>query len=265
MRVENASATELQPGYREALIDLLYQLADDELVIGHRSAEWLGVAPDIEEDIAFSSMTQDEIGHATFYYGLLNDLGEASPDELAFARQAAYFRNACALERPNGDWAHAIARGFFYDTFEAIRLEMLVASSYVPLAQGAVKIQREEHYHLLHMETWFQRLAIAGGEAKERLEKAVAEIWTDLGDLFSLGKHASTLVSEEIFPLDYAHFYARWQTRIQTIFQDIGLEWPGPITKTEGQDGRTGEHTADLEQMLLLMSEVYRIDPAANW
>ena len=46
-------------------------LGDDELVLGHRHSEWTGFAPHIEEDVAFSSIAQDEIGHAANYYMLL--------------------------------------------------------------------------------------------------------------------------------------------------------------------------------------------------
>ena len=84
------------------MIALLYQLADDELVVGHRDSEWLGLAPHIEEDVAFSSIAQDEVGHATLYYRLLEELGEGRADDLAFLRPAAQRRNAVLLERPTG-------------------------------------------------------------------------------------------------------------------------------------------------------------------
>ncbi len=43
---------------------LLLALADDELVTGHRHSHWTGVAPSLEEDLAFSTIAQDEINHA---------------------------------------------------------------------------------------------------------------------------------------------------------------------------------------------------------
>ncbi len=48
----------------EALLKLVLALADDELVLGHRDSEWTGHAPILEEDIAFSNIAQDEIGHS---------------------------------------------------------------------------------------------------------------------------------------------------------------------------------------------------------
>ena len=50
------SLDDLQGRLRDAVIDLLYRLADDDLIIGHRNSEWTGLAPILEEDIAFSSM-----------------------------------------------------------------------------------------------------------------------------------------------------------------------------------------------------------------
>ena len=163
MRVVSATEAKNIDGYREALTELLFQLADDELIVGHRDSEWLGLAPDIEEDVAFSSIAQDEVGHAVYYFERLHELGEDDADRLAFDRRADQRRHAVVLERPNGDWAYTIARHFFYDVFDQIRLEALSDSGYVPLAQGVAKIRREEHYHLLHMRLWFTRLGSAGG------------------------------------------------------------------------------------------------------
>ena len=48
----------------DALKELLYKMADDQLIIGHRNSEWTGLGPILEEDIAFSSMAQDKIGQS---------------------------------------------------------------------------------------------------------------------------------------------------------------------------------------------------------
>ena len=67
--------------------DLLYRIADDQLIIGHRNSEWTGLGPVLEEDIAFSSMAQDKIGHSSTLFDLLFQLGEKDPDQNAFNRQ----------------------------------------------------------------------------------------------------------------------------------------------------------------------------------
>jgi ring-1,2-phenylacetyl-CoA epoxidase subunit PaaC len=265
MRVENASKAKENKEYCAALVDFLYRLADDEFILGHRISEWLGVAPDIEEDIAFSSVCQDEIGHATLYYNFLSELGEGKPDDLALGRKAEKFRNARFLERPNGDWAHAITRGYLYDVYESVLIEALTHSSYVPLSLGAAKVQREERYHYLHMETWFKRLAIAEGEAKERLEKAIAGIWPDLFDFIAIGAHESVLLTEGILPIDANGLYTKWEEIVKRMFDSVGLAWPGSPLKYSQQDIYRSEHTSDLEKLLEVACEVYRLDPAANW
>ena len=162
MNVERADQARQDPEYRKALVELLYQLADDELCLGHRDSEWLGVAPDIEGDVAFSSIAQDEVGHAVFHLERLHELGEPDPDFLAFSRGPTERRNAVLVERPNGDWAQTILRHFLYDVFDDVRAESLLASSYRPLAQGMAKIRREEYYHLLHLKMWVIRFRPGG-------------------------------------------------------------------------------------------------------
>lgn len=264
MRVESAAEAARITGYREALTELLFQLADDELVMGHRDSEWLGMAPDIEEDVAFSSISQDEVGHSLYFFERIHELGEAESDRLAFDRKADQYRNAVVLERPNGDWAHTIARHFFYDVFDNIRLEALTASSYVPLTHGVTKIRREEHYHLLHMRLWFTRLGSAGGEATKRMKRAIRDLWPEIGGLFSLGHAESRLLEFGIIPIGSAELLKRWEEQVKPAFEEAKLPWPGsPVVPA--MDGRKGQHASDLESLLESMTEVYRLDPAARW
>src|ERR1700741_5567847 len=77
-----------------AIKELLYKMADDQLILGHRNSEWTGLGPMLEEDIAFSSVAQDKMGHALAFYNLLHELGEADPDTLVYARTPEQFRCA---------------------------------------------------------------------------------------------------------------------------------------------------------------------------
>ena len=90
--------------------ELLLQIADDELVVGWRNSEWTGIAPVLEEDVAFSSIAQNEIGHARAAYELAaRELGTTA-DELAFDRTPDDYRCAPLVELRLLEWAHAIAR-----------------------------------------------------------------------------------------------------------------------------------------------------------
>ena len=75
-------------------VQLLLELADDELILGWRNSEWTGIAPFLEEDVAFSSIAQNEIGHARALYDLAaSDLG-TDADALAFDRRPEEYRCA---------------------------------------------------------------------------------------------------------------------------------------------------------------------------
>src|SRR5438034_11393113 len=116
---------------------LLLAIADDELVLGWRDSEWTGIAPVLEEDVAFSSIAQNEIGHARAIYQLLAE----DPDALAFDRTPDEYRASQLVElRFIPDWARTIARRVLYEAADELRLESLKASSDAAVAGLAAKI-----------------------------------------------------------------------------------------------------------------------------
>jgi ring-1,2-phenylacetyl-CoA epoxidase subunit PaaC len=138
--------------------ELLLQIADDELILGWRDSEWTGIAPFLEEDVAFSSIAQNEIGHARALYELAARDLDTTADELAFDRKPEEYRCARLVELRLPDWEHTIARHVLYEQADATRLERLKASDDAEVAGLAAKIDREEVYHRLHAEMWLERL-----------------------------------------------------------------------------------------------------------
>ena len=167
------------------LESLLRSMADDEFVIGFSDSEWTGIAPILEEDIAMSSLAQDELGHAAALYGLLADLTGGDADRLAYDRQPAEYRHARLLDHGRGDWAMTIARRFVYETADAVRLRAWSAAGRAPLAELVGKLVREERYHRMHVETWLARLAGAGGESRVRLRTALETLAPDAATVFT--------------------------------------------------------------------------------
>ena len=148
--------------------ELLLELADDELVLGWRESEWTGIAPVLEEDVALSSIAQNEIGHARAAYELLGD----DADALAFDRRPEEYRCAPLVELRLLEWAHAIARRWLYEEADRIRIEALIAGDDARAAGLAAKIDREETYHRMHAELWHERL-----RDEPRFRAAVEELW----------------------------------------------------------------------------------------
>jgi ring-1,2-phenylacetyl-CoA epoxidase subunit PaaC len=139
--------------------DLLLAIADDELILGWRNSEWTGIAPFLEEDVAFSSIAQNEIGHARALYELAAAELGTTADELAFDRSPNEYRCAPLVQAQLiHDWAGTIARHFLYETADAIRLDGLKSSDDAELAGLAAKMDREEVYHRMHAEMWAERL-----------------------------------------------------------------------------------------------------------
>jgi ring-1,2-phenylacetyl-CoA epoxidase subunit PaaC len=150
----------------------LLELADDELVLGWRDSEWTGIAPFLEEDVAFSSIAQNEIGHARALYELAaRDLGTTA-DELAFDRRPEEYRCSRLVElRFVPDWARTIARHYLYEQADEQRLAALKASDDPEVAGLAAKIDREEIYHRMHAQMWHDRL-----EGEPRFVEALEEL-----------------------------------------------------------------------------------------
>jgi ring-1,2-phenylacetyl-CoA epoxidase subunit PaaC len=139
-------------------VELLLAIADDELILGWRDSEWTGIAPFLEEDVAFSSIAQNEIGHARALYELAaRELGTTA-DALAFDRNPEEYRCSALVELRLPEWERTIARHVLYERADAERLERLKAAEDAELAGLAAKIDREEIYHRLHAEMWEERL-----------------------------------------------------------------------------------------------------------
>jgi ring-1,2-phenylacetyl-CoA epoxidase subunit PaaC len=156
--------------------DLLLSMADDELILGWRNSEWTGIAPFLEEDVAFSSIAQNEIGHARALYELAAAELGTTADELAFDRSPEEYRSAPLVELRKLEWARTIARHWLYETADEIRLAALMASDDPEIAGLAAKMNREEAYHRMHAEMWIDRL-LATDEGRTRLDEAIEELW----------------------------------------------------------------------------------------
>jgi len=246
------------------LKELLFKMADDQLILGHRNSEWTGMGPLLEEDIAFSSMAQDKVGQSQALYTLLHELGEDNPDQLAFMREASAFRNCVLVELPNGEYDFSIIRHFLFDTAEAIRFEMLASSSYQPLAQLAVKIRGELRYHTLHANTWVAKLGTATGESISRMQGALDYALPFALGIFELSPQEKVLMEDGIFQGE-ARLKEAWKSRVENIIGKTKLRLPSWDSLKAVEGGRAGRHSEYLQPLLDEMSEVFRIDPNAEW
>jgi ring-1,2-phenylacetyl-CoA epoxidase subunit PaaC len=208
----------------------LLAIADDELILGWRDSEWTGIAPTLEEDVAFSSIAQNEIGHARALYELAAvELG-SDADALAFDRAPDEYRCAPFVELRLLDWAHTIARRYLYEEADRVRLDALRTSDDTELAGLAAKIDREEVYHRLHAELWEARL-----RDEPRFAAAIDELWP-----YALG----------VLEPEQREALARRVNR---------------PSDTVLQGSERGTHTPELATLWDEMTEVRRSAPGAQW
>ncbi len=239
-------------------------MADDQLILGHRNSEWTGMGPLLEEDIAFSSMAQDKIGQSLALYTLLQKLGESDPDTIAFTRNANQFHNCILVELPNQEYDFSLIRHFLFDTAEALRFESLTHSSYEPLAQLAQKIRGELRYHTLHANTWVKQLGSATPESIRRLQQSLELALPYALGIFEPSPFEDELINAGIFEGEQA-LKEKWLARIESICRQTSLVLPDLKVVTPVLGGRTGKHSEHLQPLLDEMSEVFRIDPGAEW
>jgi ring-1,2-phenylacetyl-CoA epoxidase subunit PaaC len=247
-----------------ALKELLYKIADDLLIIGHRNSEWTGFGPLLEEDIAFSSMAQDKVGQSHAIYSILNTLGESDPDTIAFTRNANQFHNSQLVELANGEYDFSLIRHFLYDTAEAIRFEMLSESSYQLIAELSRKVRAELRYHTLHANTWMKQLGSATEESISRLQKSLDYAMPFALGMFEESPYEKELIAAKIFGGELA-LREKWIKKVEEIIGQTTLTLPDWKLLQPRFGGRVGQHTEHLQPLLDEMSEVFRIDPSAEW
>jgi ring-1,2-phenylacetyl-CoA epoxidase subunit PaaC len=299
--VPSAPLPETKAVSDEPRLSLLLALADDELVIGHRHSEWTGWAPHLEEDLAFSSIAQDEMAHARLLYELAEPLAGRGPDALALGRRPEEYRNAVICERPNRDWGYTIARQWLYDEADDVRSSALESSSWKELQDALAVIRLEERYHLDHGRMWFRRVAEDGVTARDRLAAGLEVAVPEAMALFESLPGEEALLSDGVVPRPSAELLGEWLERIGSDLESVSLDYvltrharlgefvptssgeveerdeltiPG-VERREGRwvhlggfagtGGRHGRHSEDFGPLWEEMTALHRAFPGASW
>ncbi len=230
-----------------AAADLL-ALADDELLMGHRHSEWLGLSPFLEEDLTTASIAQDEIGHARALYALVWP-GWATRDADVVRRPPEEWRSGPLSELEGVPWERALLRHWLHDLVEPHRWRAVVTAhgrAVTGLAELAERVEDEERFHRAHAGTLVGRLASVGS-ARTRLEAQLDALLDALG------------VTLARMPVAHATDAA---ADVRAALGAVGL------AAHELRDAVPGDPSVrhpDAASALAQLLEVFAFDPTATW
>jgi ring-1,2-phenylacetyl-CoA epoxidase subunit PaaC len=190
-----------------------------------------------------------------------------SADVLAFARTPDEYRCAAIVEVPDEfDWATAMARKFFCDHFNRLRLGRLSDSPHKLLADLSRRIEAEEQLHVEHVDRWMQRLGRGTDESHARMQTALDGLSPLAPMLFEMVEGQQALADAGIYPGCGPTMFDEWRQQLQRIAAASTLRLPDlPTPPADARGGRHGIHTPHLKELLNEMCEVYRMEPGAAW
>lgn len=247
------------------MVNLLLSVADDKLFLGHCNSDWTGLAPILEADIAFSSLAQDDIAHASALYELIGTITGATPDQIAFGRTSSeYLCSDIVTTRDEFNWASAIARQFFCNHFDYVRLKRLGDATWVPLASLSKRLLAEQAIHIDHVNSWVRHLGKGNDDSATRMQEALDASAPLASMMFEEPDGLDVLRTEGVLTHQDDIFQV-WLQPIQSAVQEAGLTVKVQQITDGTMGGRTGHHNEDFTLALSELQEVFSQDPAATW
>ena len=233
-------------------VETLLTHADTLLAAGLQYGLWVERAPSVEEQIALSSMSQDKLGHARAFYLLVEEAGGPSTVELQYERSVAEFRWALPWTLPLASWEHvAVAQSLLA---RALLSDLGASASGTGPAGLLDKVRQEEGWHLRHAQGWLAHAAAGEGDARKRLEAALAELWPVAP--LSLG-----VDGEERFAADLA---SGGRTQDDATLRAAYLDQVGQALTAAGLEALpAGPCTRDALDLVAARSEEHRLELVA--
>jgi ring-1,2-phenylacetyl-CoA epoxidase subunit PaaC len=267
---------DLRPDLTTPRAQVLLAIGDDALITGHRASHWTGVAPSLEEDLAFSTIAQDNINHADLWFQVLvgshgnDDATRRAVDTLGLGRRPDGYRHAIVCERPPGDFAATLARHWVATRVEVARLDALTGSSDTDVAGVATKLKHELRYHDQHAQHWFGKLAGGGDDAHARFGTALTEVLPDALGYFEPVPAEDEAIEAGLLPTGHVALRAQVFELMDGPLTAAGyggllpaLDAPVPPASS---GGRLGHHSDDfVVDVWPEMTALYRAHPDANW
>ncbi len=246
------------------LVQYIYGIADNALILGQRLGELCGHGPNLETDIAMTNMALDLLGQTRSYYQYAAQLSDenATEDSIAFLRNEREYKNVLLVEQPNTDFAYAIGRQFLYDEFHLLLLEELQNSQDETIAAIAKKSIKEVRYHVRFSSDWIRRLGDGTAESHDKMQNAINDLWTFTDELFHQTEADVAMVSENI-GVDVTKLKDTFYTNVGEVLNESTLEIPD--LKYFQKGGKQGIHSEHMGYLLADLQYMQRSFPNMNW
>ena len=246
------------------LVQYIYGIADNALILGQRLGELCGHGPSLETDIAMTNIALDLFGQTRSYYQYAAKiLGEnATEDSIAFLRNEREYRNVLLVEQPNINFAYSITRQFLYDMFHLLLLEALQNSPDATLAAIAQKSIKEVRYHVRFSSDWIKRLGDGSVESHEKMQGAINDLWTFTDELFHQTAADQEMVAQNI-GVDVTQLKVLFYKNIGEILTEATLQIPD--LKYFQKGGKQGIHSEHMGYLLADLQYMQRSYPNMNW
>jgi ring-1,2-phenylacetyl-CoA epoxidase subunit PaaC len=243
----------------EKKIDFLLHLADSNLILSQRNAEWCGHGPVLEQDIAITNITLDLLGQGRNFYQYAAELiGNTDEDKLAYLRTEREFKNLLLCELPKGDWARSVLKIFFFSVYTQLLYAELSGNKDERIAAIAEKSLKETNYHVRWSSEWVIRMGDGTQESNQRLKNALNYLWPFTGEMFMAADF------EKDNGIDLLTIKEKWQLRVNAVFEEATITLPDMnIAMQSG--GKQGIHTEHMGFILAEMQYLQRTYPGAEW
>jgi len=249
---------------KSALHNFCLRLADNNLILAQRLAEWCSRGPILEEDLALSNIALDLFGQAESLYEYAASINEfeKSADDLAFRRSEREYFNNILVEQPNGDFAFTMMKQFLFSTFTKILYESLQASNDEQLQALSAKAIKEINYHLRHSSEWIICFGNGTDESHRRTQFAINELWRYTDDMFFMNEIDEELISLGI-SFNLSELYGKWKFKVTELLHEANLLLPDSTNIIVG--GCNGIHSEHLGKLLCEMQYLQHAHPQATW
>jgi ring-1,2-phenylacetyl-CoA epoxidase subunit PaaC len=246
------------------LVQYIYGIADNALLLGQRLGELCGHGPSLETDIAMTNITLDLLGQTRSYYQYAAKIlgGNATEDTVAFLRKEREYKNVLLVEQPNTDFAYSITRQFLFDIFHLALLEALENSKDETLAAIAKKSIKEVRYHARFSTDWILRLGDGTLESKEKMQNAMDYLWAYTDELFHQTDADKAMVAEGV-GVDVAKLKAPFYKKISEVLDEATLQTPTLEYFQKG--GKQGIHSEYMGYLIADLQYMQRTYPNMNW